>query len=69
MLRRMVDQNSMQLTAKKDEAQTNSRRGVLSGIMAIIGMAAGGMKPAYADGQFPIRGEESIMSQKAHGTS
>jgi len=43
MLRRMVDYNSMQLTAKKDGAQTNSRRGFLSGIMAIIGMAAGGM--------------------------
>ena len=33
--------------------------------MAIIGMAAGGMKPAYADEQLPITVEEPITSQKA----
>ena len=64
----MVGQNNMQLAAaKKDVTENNSRRGFLSGIMAIFGVAA--MQPAYADGQFPLRGDESIMSQKAHGTS
>lgn len=58
----------MKLVAKKEETQVN-RRGVLSGIMAILGIASGGMQPAFADGQYPIRGDESIMSQKAHGTS
>ena len=32
----------------------------------MIGMAAGGMKPAYADEQLPITGEEPITSQEAY---
>ena len=46
----MVYEKSKKLFDKKDETRTNSRRGVLSGVMAIIGMATGGMKPAHADG-------------------
>lgn len=37
----------------------------LASAAAVFGM---GGKPAFA-AQYPIRGEESIMSQKAHGTS
>ena len=63
MLRRMVDQNNMQLAAKKEDPQNNSRRGFLAGIAAVIGMATGGFQPAYADnGKFPIVGSENIMA-------
>ena len=62
MLRRMVDQNNMQLAARKEEPKNNSRRGFLAGIATVIGMATGGFQPAYADGKYPIVGSENIMA-------